>query len=256
MFARTLMPALAGSMVCAGAFAATPCLLATFALAGDLEGFDGGSASYTNPGGGGVDGVVDGYLEIENFEAAFLGVRHTAPEWTGDFITAGIVRVTVWLNDVGADDNLELHLIVGRAFGNAWQHNQPLRPVPGEWRKFSVDISLDENDWTPVVGSGTLEDALRNGDRIAFRHDVAPYTPFPEAVAGAVGMDNVRLIGSACDCPQDVNDDGMVNFTDLNFVLGGFNQTGDGLPGDVNFSGAVTFDDLNLVLGVYNQPCP
>ena len=53
--------------------------------------------------------------------------------------------------------------------------------------------------------------------------------------------------------PGDVNADGVVNFADLNAVLGAFGQTGQ--PGfvsaDVNEDGAVNFADLNLVLGTF-----
>ncbi|MGD9691311.1 MAG: M12 family metallo-peptidase [Phycisphaerales bacterium] len=49
--------------------------------------------------------------------------------------------------------------------------------------------------------------------------------------------------------PQgDVNGDGVVNFADLNIVLGQFGQTGFGLPGDINGDEVVNFTDLNIVL--------
>ncbi len=49
--------------------------------------------------------------------------------------------------------------------------------------------------------------------------------------------------------PQgDVNGDGVVNFADLNIVLGQFGQTGFGLPGDINGDNVVNFSDLNIVL--------
>lgn len=54
--------------------------------------------------------------------------------------------------------------------------------------------------------------------------------------------------------PADVNDDGAINFGDLNGVLSSFGQSGGGgamLPGDVNLDGAVNFADLNAVLSQF-----
>lgn len=59
-------------------------------------------------------------------------------------------------------------------------------------------------------------------------------------------LDNVRLACATCE--GDVNDDGLVNFSDLNAVLSSFGQTGAPLPGDDNADGAVDFTDLNAVL--------
>ncbi len=64
-----------------------------------------------------------------------------------------------------------------------------------------------------------------------------------------------RYVGCAAFCPGDTNGDGVVNFTDLNAVLGAFGQTGANLPGDVNDDGAVGFADLNEVLSNYGVGC-
>lgn len=56
-------------------------------------------------------------------------------------------------------------------------------------------------------------------------------------------------------CPGDTNGDGVINFLDLNVVLGQFGQSGPGLSGDVNDDGLVNFTDLNIVLGVFGAVC-
>lgn len=248
--------AIGAALFAAGlASAVTPCFTQNFAGIDNLGGFDGGSGSYTNPGSGGVGGAADGFLIVGNAEPGFLGARNTTEDFAGDFLDAGVVRLTFWLNHVSGED-LEIHLGVGAAFGNFWQLNTPFIPTTGEWRKFSAAISTNEADWTRIIGSGSLEDALRNADRILLRHNAPPYQQFPQTVVAELGVDNVRIIADACDCPADVNDDGTVDFADLNYVLSDYNRAGAGLPGDVNFDGAVTFDDLNEVLGVYNMACP
>lgn len=67
---------------------------------------------------------------------------------------------------------------------------------------------------------------------------------------------NFRISGT---CPGDSNGDGLRNFTDLNFVLGQFNQSSSGaagfLAGDLNGDGVVNFGDLNLILSGFGTPC-
>ncbi len=50
----------------------------------------------------------------------------------------------------------------------------------------------------------------------------------------------------------DVNGDGLVDFADLNIVLGNFNVVADGLEGDLNRDGRVDFADLNEVVSFFN----
>jgi hypothetical protein len=57
-------------------------------------------------------------------------------------------------------------------------------------------------------------------------------------------------------CGPDTNGDGVVNFTDLNAVLGAFGQSGETLPADTNGDGVVNFADLNAVLAAFGTDCP
>ena len=57
-------------------------------------------------------------------------------------------------------------------------------------------------------------------------------------------------------CPGDVNGDGVVNFADLNAVLGAFGHLGDVIPGDLDLDGDVDFADLNQVLSNFGVDCP
>ncbi len=63
------------------------------------------------------------------------------------------------------------------------------------------------------------------------------------------------LPAPASDLPGDLNDDGVVNFTDLNLVLSNFGAMGEpGMtPGDANGDGAVNFTDLNIVLSGFGM---
>ncbi len=57
----------------------------------------------------------------------------------------------------------------------------------------------------------------------------------------------------------DLDNDGFVGITDLNIVLGNWNQNvpaGDSLSGDVSGDGFVGIEDLNIVLGNWNANSP
>ncbi len=89
------------------------------------------------------------------------------------------------------------------------------------------------------------------------------FHPVSDAVADGYWdqtSDGARLMANALlftmpPCIGDVNGDRVVNFADLNIVLGNFGQAGTGLPGDVNNDGVVNFADLNIVLGAFGTVC-
>ncbi len=58
-------------------------------------------------------------------------------------------------------------------------------------------------------------------------------------------------------CPADTNSDNLVNFADLNTILGQFGvQSAPGeFEADVNLDGAVDFGDLNAVLTAFGSSC-
>jgi hypothetical protein len=63
-----------------------------------------------------------------------------------------------------------------------------------------------------------------------------------------VTLDGGRIDFSPLSLPGDADNDGVVDFADLNTVLSGFGQSGEALPGDLDQDGAVGFSDLNEVL--------
>jgi hypothetical protein len=71
---------------------------------------------------------------------------------------------------------------------------------------------------------------------------------FGIAVTGEVGEAVTEV------CAGDTNGDNVVNFTDLNTVIGAFGSVKGG-PGDVDGSGIVDFTDLNLVLSNFGADC-
>ena len=98
----------------------------------------------------------------------------------------------------------------------------------------------ENNPGDPSFGGGPAINA--SGD-IVFNAALIPVgNPAVEYGSG------VFVVRAETTQPGDTNGDGVVNFTDLNTVLGQFGQSGDGLSGDVNDDDVVDFSDLNTVL--------
>lgn len=159
----------------------------------DLGGFGGGSQSYIRIASGGVGGVNDGFLRFANTTATRLGTRTLASEFTGDLLQDGVTGFSFWLNDIGADDDLEIHVGLGTAFVNVWLSVEGFRPPENQWAEFSVDLS-DPSDWIQIIGSGSFEEALGESDRLLFRHDLPPLGMFPDNIAADVGVDRIRVV--------------------------------------------------------------
>src|SRR5262245_19106666 len=165
------------------------------------HGWDGGAIE-TNPGTGGQGGAGDGYVRFStpNGFQRHLGIKSNGLEYTGNWTAAGIDRVVPWLNDVGADQGLEMHLSVG-TLSNLWQFNGGLLPPENNWGEFVVDLT-NPAGWTRIIGeAGTFAEALQNVAVLHVRHDHAPFIQFPDEIDGEVGLDRVTLTSTLLDVP-------------------------------------------------------
>jgi hypothetical protein len=129
-----------------------------------------------------------------------LGVYSDGAEYTGDWIAAGVRSVQFWLNDVGADEPVEVHLGIGVSNLNFWQYDVGFQPPHGAWQQYLVDLT-DSTRFTQLFGTGSFSAALRTANKIHFRHDRAPFLPEPnqepDLIAADVGIDRVELSTSA-----------------------------------------------------------
>lgn len=127
----------------------------------------------------------------------------------------------------------------------------------------------------PLIRPGTVNFArFENEDLIDRRTWVFNHNAVGFFVGYVLGSDGERVIAggpgtgpifrpavisreSECfrDLRGDANDDGVINFEDLNIVLSQFEQTGENLQGDVTGNGVVDFLDLNFVIVLYGSPC-
>lgn len=184
--------------------------LESFSGAG-TGGWGGGTPS-TNPGSGGVGGSGDGYLLLDTNFASNFGVRNSSAPYFGDWNAAGITQVSFYLNDVGTDESFEFHLLVSDpdgSFGTSWQYNTGFEPPNGSWQRYTVDLT-DASKWTRIRGSSSLQTVLSDVGTLHFRHDRAPYTAFPNSIAGTLGIDDIFL-GPDCNgnlVPDSTEPDG------------------------------------------------
>jgi flagellar hook capping protein FlgD len=196
----------------AGLFFAAFAAVAALALApargfadpvlGFIEEFPGVSTStwsggtpFSNPGAGGYLGPSDGFLQLENQTPFALGTRSFGEEYQGNWTTAGVTQVRVWLNDVGADDPLDMHFALGNGNLNFWESNFGFSPPLHHWGEFVVDLT-NAGNWTRILGSGTFPAALATVDRVHIRHDPPPPAMIPnqpDPIAADVGIDHLLL---------------------------------------------------------------
>jgi len=160
-----------------------------------LGGFSGGD-SYSNPGTGGVGGAADGFLLVEQSTPFHFGTRSTAAAFTGDYLAAGVTRIRIALNDVGADQDFAIHFGIGTVRDNFWLYNTAFTPPEHAWGEFEVDLT-NEALFTRIRGSGTFAEALTGATNILIRHDRPPLTDTPDNLAGELGIDHIQLIGPA-----------------------------------------------------------
>ncbi len=106
--------------------------------------------------------------------------------------------------------------------------------------------------WTQQTpgATGGVRAATAGSNALSFDDDIDLFTEVEPTVV------TIRGIDIDPDCPGDVNGDDIVDFADLNLVLGNWGTAGpvgDVVPtlGD----GAVNFDDLNAVIGGWGDSC-
>lgn len=101
---------------------------------------------------------------------------------------------------------------------------------------------------TPYIWTGDCPDTGRYTS-INDRGEVA-------FMASLVGGEFVLMLARLPDpCPGDATRDDVIDFVDLNAILGEFGAVGPGLTGDLNGDGAVDFLDLNAVLSYFGGAC-
>jgi hypothetical protein len=120
-------------------------------------------------------------------------------------------------------------------------------------------LDNDQQHWqigttSAVPGGGPQETAM---DPDILDGEVKLFTLLDYAAMADIGWEVPPLTGAGLD--GDLDGDGFVGISDLNIVLGAWNQAvapGDPLLGDPSGDGFVGIEDLNTVLGNWNAGAP
>lgn len=160
--------------------------------------------------------------------------------WTAS--QQGVVHVSgnVWLGrDIGRAVDWSIEVNNSRRTGGSLFDGDPYSSAN--------PFNLASGDGGPSSLRGVI---VLPGDQVALRLDTISFS------GDFVVIDNLTVQFIPIACFGDANNDGLVNFTDLNFVLSNFGQSGPAIPGDLNLDDVVNFTDLNLVLSNFAVPCP
>lgn len=157
---------------------------------GSLEGWAGGAAP-TNIASGGPGGIGDHYLRISAVNGHLA--TNNVTTWAGDYVAAGIVKVSFLLNNLGPNP-LALRISVFGPGGTFTTTDEAVLPVSSGW--VPVEFRLDEAALTQTAGWGTLAETLADMSTLLLRHDPDPISPSGQAnpVTGTLGIDNVTAV--------------------------------------------------------------
>ena len=187
----------------------------------------GGGTPVSNPGTGGVDGAADGYLLLSDPTEGNFGTKSGTNVYAGDFTAAGITQVSFYLNNVGTPQAFSFHLLITDAGGTTWEHNTGFNPPMGQWQKCVVGLT-DASQWTLIQGTASLAQSLHNVARIHFRHDLPPFSKFPPAISGSLGIDDIEL---GPDCNHNLIPDTQEPDTDHDGVIDACDACPNTIPG-------------------------
>lgn len=225
-------------------------------------------------------GSFDTDLNPEGFPGPFPGANFwshvfaawDAPSVPSDFRFGGATLTITLASDTWVPADGDVHVrFLSRGFEeSSWNiaSNTPV-PVPSLGRVTGNDAGASFTGDTITfhipasIDRATIFDWLVHGQvYLAITADNAPPPPSggqPGDLTGALQIySSEDIFGRGPrivlhhGLPGDTNGDGVVNFSDLNNVLGDFNTSGEGLRGDLDRDGQVNFDDLNEVLSFFN----
>ncbi len=175
----------------ATALGIAPGMIDTFE-AGASGGWAAGDASLYPPAlvaTGGPAGAGDGYLALQSaggFGPSSRLVVIAGPQWAGDYLAAGITRITMDLKNLG-NTTLDMRLwLVGPAGASALSRDAFALPAGGGWTR--VGFALDTAALT-----GQVMATLGGVGQLRLYHATAAVFP-GEAIVAALGMDNVAAV--------------------------------------------------------------
>ncbi|MCA9310204.1 MAG: hypothetical protein KDA21_03305, partial [Phycisphaerales bacterium] len=228
--------------------------------------------------------VMDGGLDAEATEVASNGGLH---------LYAGVIGTTLYVATEDAGEGQDHFIYVASPPGALVSANWAKAGQIAQWEAFLADENDNDYEGWFDAPAGAVAVTGANGGVLEGTMDLAAaFGSMPAQVYLAVGVYQTQDGGtllSGFQVPPTVNGDGnidaaeyvavdiasitvsppgpcspgdadgngMVNFDDLNEVLGHWGQSVSAFTsGDVDGNGLVDFEDLNAVLGDWGSVCP
>jgi hypothetical protein len=177
---------------------------------GTTQGWRSGMASSTAPANvadGGPQGNGDAFLRIQGRGGFGTGSKPTAInslQWTGNYTSAGVVRISADLRNAGATD-LSLRLQITRdltAGGQSFVTAAVMLPAGSGWVRASWQV--DAASLIPLSAGADAALALTQVGELRIFHNPNPTssTAAP-ALLAEYGVDNLRAEGAAADRDGD-----------------------------------------------------
>jgi hypothetical protein len=155
---------------------------------------------------GGPAGASDNYMLLTSFggrgSGSRLAVFNFNQQWSGDFISAGVARITMDVNNFGAGD-LSLRLLLANSevlqvpTHVAVSSNSVQLPAGTGWT--SVEFPIGSGDLTAIAG--TVNGALTTATELWIFHSIAAEFP-PDPVVALLGVDNITAQSAAAVIPE------------------------------------------------------
>lgn len=220
---------------------------------GQLDDFQSGTAGWQqgfhspNPTSvvatGGPTGAGDPYLKnvaTGSFGPGGKQVMFNNAQWTGDFVAAGVTRLTAELANFGTTPLAMRVWVTGGTLGGQFgSTNAVALPPDGQWHAVTFDLSAA--GMTAVSTSDTLAHVMAQVNGFRILSAAAAPGERGDQLASTLGVDDIR----ATIIAGDTNHDNTVNFTDLLTLAQHYGQSSAHWEdGDFNFDGAVNFNDL------------
>lgn len=149
-----------------------------------------GGVSFSNvmdaPSGGGTRA-----LEVST--STRLALYNQTTDYAGDFLTAGVTGVRVWMRNPG---NLPLSMRLVLHSGNQvdrWTSSSALTLAAGsDWTLHTFSVA--SSDLLHVQGSQSYAESMGDVWRVMFRHDVTGSANGTNIPGGVVRLDNIEVV--------------------------------------------------------------
>ena len=144
-----------------------------------------------------------------------------------------------------------LGIVAGEPFAASWRYNLAAGTIDWSINAQHIGSTFPIVVMNPVTNQPLV---VRNLDAVVIwggDDNTAPAEPLSTLFLHSL------CVASVPRCFGDTNGDGVINFADLNAVLGDFGMASSDpiLPGDTNGDGVVNFFDLNIVLSGFGNNC-